>query len=257
MQVCVDIGNSNAVIGLYDGGWKSIWRVSTRSESAHGFKLEIAEQWMETGYKTSAVEHVWISSVVPRLTEGYQVFLESLTAAPTLVIGSHHYGPIGLQLEHPEEIGTDLVANAFGAIRTYHKDCLIVDFGTALTFLAVTSVGRILGASIVPGVETALNTLKQSTAQLPVVDLAVPPQVAGRNTEEAIQSGIVYGYEGLVRHLLKEYAAWHTGPIFTIGTGGVINALPAYHKLFDIVHPALTLDGIRMIGEQLSARGKD
>jgi type III pantothenate kinase len=252
MIVCVDIGNSNAVIGLFDQGWKHTWRISTRSDSAHGFKLEITQRWIETGYHTDDITRVWISSVVPDLTEAYRLFAEGLFNVRAFIIGPQIYERLGLQMGRPDEIGTDLVANAFAVKRLYKRDALIVDFGTALTFLAMTGSGEILGASIVPGIEMALKTLNQSTAKLPIIDFGIPSQVAGRSTREAIQSGIIIGYEGLTRHLIQSYRNWYEKPLYTVATGGLVNVLTQYHQMFDTIHPTLTLDGIREIADVMT-----
>jgi type III pantothenate kinase len=190
--------------------------------------------------------------VVPDLTEPYRVFCEGLFNVQAEVIVPQMYKKLGLQLVHPEEIGTDLVANAFATMRLYRQDALIVDFGTALTFLALTAGGEILGASIVPGIETAFRTLNASTAKLPIIDFGVPAQVAGRNTVEAIRSGVIIGYEGLVQHQIQQYRQWYEKPLLTVATGGLIVVIKDYHKLFDRIHPTLTLDGIREIAAALS-----
>ncbi len=249
MIICVDIGNSNVVIGVWDGEWKDIWRVPTHVQDTQAFKLDILSRWIDSGYHASDISQVVISSVVPSLTAPYRLFFKDLNSGAVVdVISEKVYHFLDLEIGRPSEIGTDLVANAYGALAAYQRHSLIVDFGTALTFLAVSGDRRIVGASIAPGLNTALRTLRDETAQLPEVPLGIPDQVAGRHTVEAIQSGVVLGYEGLVLHLIRNYQEWHGEPFLTVATGGLINALPAFHKHFDIVNPTLTLDGMLAIG---------
>lgn len=249
MKICVDIGNSNAVIGLWHNGWHQIWRIVTKTDDRNAFKLEIAERWIETGFHASDVELIIISSVVPALTEPYQSFFRGMCEAPVVVIGPEIYQYLPFPVHRPYEIGTDLVSNAVGALQLYQSDCLIVDFGTALTFLLVNTEQGVIGASIAPGIESAFRTLRDETAQLPQVRIVVPEQVAGRNTVEAIQSGIVIGYEGLILHLISKYKEWHASPLKTVATGGLINVLTGFHPHFDVVNPTLTLDGMLVIGD--------
>ena len=154
-----------------------------------------------------------------------------------------------LDILRPHEIGTDLVANALAGYSRYHCNCVIVDFGTALTFTTVSGQGKILGVAITPGLRTAIRSLFANTAQLPEVPIEAPESALGQNTTHAIQAGIVLGYEGLVRHLANKIKAELQNDCIVVATGGLSGKIPALHDLFEEIIPSLTLDGVRLIGE--------
>jgi type III pantothenate kinase len=156
-----------------------------------------------------------------------------------------------IDILNPFEIGSDLVANAAAAHFKYKKACIVVDFGTALTFTTISSTGKILGVSIAPGLKTAIRSLSQNTAKLFDVPLVMPTSALGKNTVTAIQSGILIGYEGLVRNMVLKIREEVQEECHAIATGGLSSIISPLHDFFHAVEPNLTLDGLRMIGEKI------
>ncbi|MDX1476758.1 MAG: type III pantothenate kinase [Saprospiraceae bacterium] len=260
MMLALDIGNSNVVIGLHDGNaWKHVWRIPTiTDDDVNFYKLQIANHWVETNLPAEVVRQVMISSVVPLLTNPIIAFCADLFTCPVQLAGPAIYREIELEVLRPHEIGSDLVANAYAASRIFAgKDALIVDFGTALTFVAVGRDKKLHGVSIAPGLRTAIKALNTETAKLPEVPLVFPDTVTGKDTVHAIQSGVLIGYEGLIKHLIARYRAELNEALIVIATGGLVGRVEALHKYFDHILPELTLDGLRLMASHIGQRATD
>ena len=252
MVIVFDIGNSNVVAGICDEySWKAVWRFPTYQEqpSLLFYEVKLSENLLEAGLAPDSCTRIVVSSVVPELTPVFIALGNQLFNLEPIVMRGTLFENIGLSIERPHEIGSDLVANALAVYHRHKKDSIIVDFGTALTFTPVTAHGEILGVSIAPGLKTAISALYSKTAQLPEVPLELPDSPIGRNTTHAIQSGILIGYVGLVRHMLEEirkYAGLHYQ---AIATGGLSSILEPLALTFDCIDPNLTLEGIHLFGE--------
>ena len=253
MLLAIDIGNSNVVIGVYqENNWQHIWRFPTLDiDSPQQFyQQKLFDHLLEANLFYDGVDKVAISSVVPALTPHFLQIVTQISKTPPLVLGPEVYKNLSIQIKNPYEIGADLVANAVAAHQIYQKDLIITDFGTALTFTIINHQGTILGVTIAPGIKTAISALYQKTAQLPPeVPLVIPDSAIGKDTVHAIQSGILIGYVGLVRHMIqsiKEEVGHHYQ---TIATGGLSGTLTDLIDDFEIRNPNLTLDGLRMIRE--------
>lgn len=256
MRLAIDIGNSNVTLGFYDNGrWKHIWRLPTRTdrEAPLFYQVQLSNRLLEAGITSGVVSHFLLSSVVPDLTPVFEHLAGHLFGLTSLTLRPDLYHRLELQIDRPNEIGTDLLANAAGAFYLYGKDSIVVDFGTALTFTSVNDRGHILGVSIVPGLKTAISALFQKTAQLPEVPLEMPASAIGKNTVHAIQSGILIGYVGLVRHMLFSIRAELGQQFQAVATGGLSSILHPLHNDFAVINPDLTLDGIRLIFDSLEA----
>jgi len=254
--IAIDIGNSNVVIGVHDGEfWRHTWRLPTLVEETMLFyEMRLADHLLEAGIRPDMVKQVVLSSVVPPLTGFFVELSQILFHRKALIVGPDVYPALSLRIDRPHEIGADLVANAAAAHHRFQQDCIIVDFGTALTFTVVTGEGYILGVAIAPGLRTAVSSLFQKTAQLPEVPLELPKSAVGKNTTHAIQSGILLGYVGLVRHLLAEIRAELGEHYIAIATGGLSSILHSLRHDFYAIEPHLTLDGLRVIGEAAAER---
>lgn len=255
MQLIVDIGNTDAVFGLYDQTeWRFVWRTPAKhDEPAAGYEARLRLWLLEATVPLSAVQTAVLSSVVPDLTPTLRTTLTELFGHEPIVVGPGVYPLLPLEVLRPHEIGADLVANALAAYTRYGRNCTVVDFGTALTFTTVSSTGKILGVAIAPGLKTAIRALFANTAQLPEVPLDVPASALGLNTTHAIQAGVVLGYEGLVRSLLARIRTELAGDCIAVATGGLSGRMPQLRDAFVDVVPALTLDGVRLIGEAVRA----
>lgn len=256
MLMAIDIGNSNVVVGLHDGlGWKQVWRFPTLTadKSAFGYYGQgLSSHLSEAGLRAGAISQVIISSVVPPLSPIFSELCSQLFHFEPIRVGPALYPELDLVVAQPSEIGTDLVANAVGALEIYNQDCIVVDFGTALTFTTVKHTREVLGVAIAPGLKTAIYSLFQKTAQLPEVPLELPATPIGKNTVHAIQSGVLWGYVGLVRHML-EAIRLEAGPQYiAVATGGLSAVLHPLHDIFAHVNPNLTLDGLRFIAAKIA-----
>ena len=251
VQIIVDIGNSDAVFGLYNQTtWQHIWRTPSRpDEPAKSYEARLRLWLLEADVLLSAIQTVVVSSVVPDLTPTMRTMLSDLFSLEPIVVGPAVYPLLPLEILRPHEIGADLVANALAAYTRYRRNCVVVDFGTALTFTTVSGDGRILGVAIAPGLTIAIRSLFANTAQLPEVPIEVPVSALGLSTTHAIQAGVVLGYEGLVRSLVDRIRAELGGDCMAIATGGLSGQIPSLHNAFTDVVPSLTLEGVRLIGE--------
>ena len=250
MLLAIDIGNSNIVLGLYQSGnWNHIWRITTDTTQGEShFKKELEMLLEQEAISTTAMEIVVLSSVVPVLGPIWASLLEDIFGRVPIIVGPSTYPLLELDIERPSEIGTDLVANAVAAHDSYKRGCIVVDFGTALTFTTVDPQGKILGVAIAPGLLTAVKALFGNTAQLPEVPLELPKSVIGRNTVQAIQNGILWGYVGLVRQLISKTRDELGADYIAVATGGLSSILHPLREDFQEIRPNLTLDGLRIIG---------
>ncbi len=247
MNIAIDIGNSNIVTGIFSKGiWQHIWRIQTHSsgEALPFYESRFNDLFLENDIELGEIKNVIISSVVPDKNQVIDQLFRLIYGLKVHWINSQIYPKLPIGIHNPLEIGTDLVSNALAAHLGYQKNCIIVDFGTALTFTTLTETGNIIGVSIVPGLITAIKTLSSKTAQLPEVIFSPPASALGHNTTTAIQSGIYHGYTGLVTHIVKTLKEELKAPYMVIATGGLANQIHSLDALFDEKNPHLTLDGI-------------
>ena len=248
MYLSVDIGNSNIVLGLYaDGEWKHIFRYSSDLDKVEEFYINgFQDILLEWRVHPSEIRQVGLSSVVPDLTERVVKVLEDITLKKVFVLNPALFTQLALDIPLPYEIGSDLVANAYAVHQKHNRNTIIVDFGTALTFTVFEKGVGIKGVTFTPGIRTAFKALSGNTAQLPEVDLELPEKVIGRDTMHAIQSGILYGYLGLVKEILSRMEMELGERYFIIATGGMSSQLPLENEI-DLIDKRLTLDGIRLL----------
>jgi type III pantothenate kinase len=252
MMLAVDIGNTDVTLGLYrENKWAHIWRLSSalhHPELFYGIKFR--EFFFEAGLRTDEVQKIVISSVVPELTERIINVVETLFEKQPIVLGPDLYAKLPIEVLNPYEIGSDLVSNALAAHIRFKTNCIVIDFGTALTFTTVDANGKILGVAIAPGLKTAIRSLSQNTAKLFDVPLELPDSALGKNTVHAIQAGILIGYEGLVSSMIKRIKAELNDPdCATIATGGLSSIIPSLKNQFTEVDPHLTLNGLRLTAD--------
>ena len=253
MQLVVDIGNSNIVIALRVGEvWQHIFRYETKEDQPGlYYKNGLMSLLFEWGVHAGHLKSVTISSVVPHLNQKIVEAVQHATGILPLLLGPGHLKQLDLVIPHANEIGTDLVANAYAAIKIWNQPCIVADFGTALTFTVVHPIEGIQGVTIVPGIKTAFGSLSDHTAQLPQVSLIRPASAIGQNTAHAIQAGILIGYEGLVGHLLAKIQDELTENYLPVATGGLSEALENITRPFDNIEKNLTIEGILLMGTYL------
>ncbi|HLT07841.1 MAG TPA: type III pantothenate kinase [Cyclobacteriaceae bacterium] len=253
MFLSIDAGNSNIVFGFFDpslGEWRHEFRVETaRAITAIELGQKLSLFFLENNLGPGDVSRIGISSVVPEinpvLVECAAIFFG---VAPYLINGSS-YGKLRVSTHRPNEIGSDLMANMTAAYERFEQSCIIVDFGTALTFSVVDEQGRVAGVNIVPGLKTAVKSLFINTSKLPEVKLELPSSAIGQNTVHAIQAGVIYGYTGLVKGMLATIKEELGRDCKVIATGGMSKILTPLEGTFDEVDRNLTLKGIKLITE--------
>ncbi len=255
MLLVFDIGNSDITMGLWEKESWRVWRIPSRTDQPELFYgIKVRDHFLEAGLPVETVHTIVISSVVPALTDKIRNVVRSIYDREPIMLGPGVYEKLPIQVLNPYEIGSDLVSNATAAYFKLKCTCIVVDFGTALTFTTVSGKGKILGVSIVPGLRTALRALSQNTAKLFDVPLEMPTSALGINTVTAIQSGIVIGYEGLVRHMVGKIREELKEDAPAIATGGLSFVITSLKGFFQSVEPQLTLDGLRIIGELMNGR---
>lgn len=254
MLLAIDIGNTNITLGLWDGQqWRHQWRLRTIHEQTvdeYGIylKMLLREGGREPG---DGIASVVLSSVVPPLTRTFQAVAERyLGRQPLLVTAATDTG-IRIDTENPAEVGADRIVNAVAAYHLYPGASIVVDMGTATTLDVISAAGALAGVVIAPGLQPAADALTARAAQLGRVALEAPPRVLGRNTVHAMQSGLIFGYAGLIEGLVARLRAELALPqARVIGTGGLINLITPHTAVIGCVEPWLTLTGLRLIAER-------
>jgi type III pantothenate kinase len=253
MLLAVDAGNTDTVFGLFDGSTQlHVWRTRSLSyESVSHYEAWLRLHFLEAEISLNCVKTIVLGSVVPDLTAVLRSMLSSLFGGDPLVVGPDVYPGLEIAIDHPHEIGADLIANAVAAHARYPQNCMIVDFGTALTFTTISSTGQIMGVAILPGLKTAVKALFTDTAQLPEVPLELPASAIGKNTVHAIQAGILLGYEGLVKSMIRRIRTELDGDCIALATGGLSSIIATLEGEFVEIDRSLTLNGLRLIGEKV------
>jgi type III pantothenate kinase len=249
MLLVVDAGNSNLVVGLYDGDTLAAhWRLATdHYRTTDELRILFTMLMQEDGYNPKRVDGCCISSVVPQLNHALtQVAREGFKVEPVMVEPGIRTG-IKLHNENPKELGADRLVNAVGALEEYPGDKIIIDFGTATTLDFVTAEAEYKGGIILPGIQLSANALFEHCAKLPRVDVSVPERVVGRNTVAAINSGLTYGYADMVDGLVRRICEETQSEPQVIATGGLATAIASVASTIDTVDRLLTLKGLRAI----------
>jgi type III pantothenate kinase len=204
--------------------------------------------FLEADINPDQIQSTVISSVVPDLTDIIYTVADTLFPAKPILVGVSIYQKLPIKVMNPYQIGSDLVANAVAAYVRYRNACVVIDFGTALTYTVVNNDGEIVGVAIAPGLRTALKSLSQHAAKLFDVPLQMPASVLGKGTVHAIQAGILISTEGAVKHMVGRIEQELGVPIRKIATGGLCSVIPELTTIVDEIDPNLTLQGLLEIG---------
>jgi len=253
MVLVVDVGNTNIVCGIYENE-KLIadWRLSTDpSKTADEYGIAFLNLLARNGLKPVHIEGAIISSVVPTVMYPLEHMLRKYFNIKALVVKHGMKTGINVKYDNPKLLGVDRVVNAVAAHARYRKPLIIIDFGTATTFCAVTASGDHLGGTISPGIRIIAEALGEKAAMLPRIDLVKPPKVICKNTVASIQAGLIYGYIGQVEYTIKkikkEMMAKGEEEPLVIATGGLSKLIAGGTDSIDIVDPYLTFDGLRIL----------
>jgi type III pantothenate kinase len=251
--LAVDVGNSNTVIGVFDGTQLAQhWRISTDAKrTADELALLFGGflRFADLSFSRN-VHGVVISSVVPLVTERLREMTDKYFHFPPVVVGPGTRSGIPIRIDNPLEVGADRLVNALAAYEEYGGPAIVVDFGTSTNFDVVSARGEFLGGAIAPGVQTSMDALSARGARLPTVELAAPRSAIGRGTVEAMQSGAVYGFAGQVDRIVAEIGgALPTTPV-VVATGGLASAIVRECRTIDHHDPWLTLKGLRQVWDR-------
>lgn len=251
MLLCIDIGNTNIMLGLYNGDELGPrWRLSTDHERMPDeFAMQLLGLLNYAGVAREAIQGVAIASGVPILTSRWSEVCQNYLGRQPLVVTARIQTGIRILYDNPDAVGADRIVDAVAAFHRYGGPLCIVDFGTATTFEAITAAGEYLGGAIAPGIGIAADALAQRAAKLPKVDIARPPSVIGRNTVHSMQSGLLFGYVGLVEGMVARFKAELGPQTKVIGTGGLAPTIARETTVIEIIAPWLTLDGLRLLYE--------
>lgn len=251
MLLCIDIGNTNIVLGLYRGEeLAAYWRIATDHQRlADEYAILLIELFGHRGYGVGDVDGIAIASVVPPLTGTFISLSKDYFGCNPLVLDAGVRTGVRIRYDNPRDVGADRVANAVAAHRLYGGPVCVVDFGTATIFDAVSAGGDYLGGAIAPGIVIAMEALFARTAKLPRTDLTRPPKAIGSNNMQAIQSGILFGYVGLVEGMVARFRQELGPEMKVIATGGLADVIAQETDVIQFVDPWITLKGLRLIYE--------
>lgn len=253
MLLVIDIGNTNIVMGVYHGEkLLRSWRIATRVEqTGDEYGILIANLFQLAGISLDRVMGVIIASVVPPVQSALVRVLKRHFDISPLLVGHGLKTGMPIRYDNPREVGADRIVNAVSAFNQVKQAVVVVDFGTATTFDIVTPRGEYLGGAIAPGIGLATNALSEKTAQLPRIDLTRPQMVIGRNTVASMQSGLYWGYVGLVDGLIGRMVI-ESGfdPVRIVATGGLARLIAGESTRIEIVDENLTLTGLKLLYER-------
>ena len=256
MLLVFDVGNTNMVLGVYDGS-KLIrdWRINTDpNKTSDEYGVLIKNFFGSSKLDMCSVDAIIISSVVPDVMHSLENFCMKYCGINPLVVGPGIKTGLNIKYDDPKMVGADRIVNAVAAIAKYKKPLIIIDFGTATTYCAISGKGEYLGGVIAPGIKISSEALFQKASKLPRVEIVKPENIICKDTISSIQAGLVYGYAGQCEKivgLMKEELG--DDEVLVIGTGGLANMISTQTDVMDFVDGDLTLEGLRLIYEKNKA----
>ena len=252
MLLTIDVGNTQTHVGAFEGAELiEHWRFSTdRQSTGDELAVVIHDLLALRGIRLDQIDGEAVSSVVPRLVSEYRHMFERYLDREALIVGPGTKTGMPILLENPHELGPDRLVNAVAGYEICRDACVVVDFGTALTFDPVSAEGEYLGGIICPGVEISMEALTNRAAALPKIDLVAPRSLIGKTTIDAIRSGVIYGFAGQVDGIVRRLRAEMGDEIETIATGGLAEHIVPFTEEIDETDDLLTLTGLRLLHER-------
>ena len=252
MLLVIDVGNSNIVLGVYDGTLLiRSWRLSTdKSRTSDEYAVLLHSLFEQAGLEFATVKGTIISSVVPPLTGVMEAISRDFFNLTPYVVGPGIKTGMPIHYDNPREVGADRIVNAVAGYEKHHCPLVIIDFGTATTFDYVNGKGEYCGGAIAPGLAISLEALFQRASKLPRIDIVKPPNIIAKNTIDSMQAGIFFGYIGLVDGIVERIRAETHENFRVIATGGLASLIAPESKTIVEVDENLTLDGLRILYER-------
>lgn len=251
MLLAIDVGNSNIVVGVFDGEHLvADFRLRTDAHATGDeLGLTVTGLLRSRGVEPERIDGVVTSSVVPTLSRSIEDLAQTFFGLHPMIVGPGVRTGMRILYDDPRQVGADRIVNAIAAYRRYGGPAVLVDFGTATTFDAISASGEYLGGAIAPGMLISLEALVARAAKLSRVDLVAPPSVIGRTTTTSMQAGMVFGYVGLIEGLVGRMRRELGEGTRVIGTGGIAELIASQTDCIEVVDQRLTLDGLRLIHE--------
>jgi type III pantothenate kinase len=251
MLLALDIGNTQTVIGVFlKDQLIANWRLSTdRRKTVDEYGILLKGLFADCNLQADKITKAIIANVVPPVSGLFEKVVEKYFGVSALVVGPGIKTGLSIKIENPREVGANLVANAVAGVNMYGPPLIIVDFGTATAFCAIAPNGDYLGGAIAPGLNIISEALFRYTAELPHVRLSKPKTVIGKNTISGMQSGLIYGYIGLVEGLINRIKSEMNCNAKVVATGSLSEIIDSETKSVDLINPDLTLEGLRLIAE--------
>jgi type III pantothenate kinase len=251
----VDVGNTQTHFGVFDVGAETVaeqWRFATvRESTADELGATLSNLLVLRGLALADIGRSIVSSTVPQLDDQWMVMAERYLGHEMLTVGPSLKTGMPIRIDNPHEVGADRLVNAVAAYARVRSACVVVDFGTAITYDVVSNQGEYLGGVITPGIEISLDALSERAAKLPRVELTEPRAVIGRSTVEAIRSGVTFGFAGQVEGIVRRLRAELGEDVTVIATGGLSTVMyPFIKHTITEVDELLTLTGLRLIWER-------
>lgn len=249
MIFVIDVGNTNIVLGVYNGEELTYhWRIATsREKTEDEFGMTIKDLFSHQGLSFHDINGIIISSVVPPIMFSLEKMCRKYFNIDPIVIGPGIKTGLNIKYENPREVGADRIVNAVAAIEEYGSPLVIVDFGTATTFCYINEEKQYMGGAIAPGIGISTEALYTKASKLPRIEIAKPPHVVGKNTVNAMQAGIFYGYVGQVDEIVRRMKEQGNANPTVIATGGLATLIGEESRTIDVVDPLLTLKGLKLI----------
>ncbi|HWO94968.1 MAG TPA: type III pantothenate kinase [Bacillus sp. (in: firmicutes)] len=249
MIFVLDVGNTNTVLGVYEGEeLKYHWRVETsRHKTEDEYGMVIKALFEHVGLSFRDIDGIIISSVVPPIMFSLERMCQKYFHLKPLIVGPGIKTGLNIKYENPREVGADRIVNAVAGIHLYGSPLIIVDFGTATTYCYIDENKQYMGGAIAPGITISTEALYSRAAKLPRIEIATPSDIVGKNTVTAMQAGIVYGYVGQVEGIVSRMKAQSKIEPKVIATGGLATLVAKESGVIDVVDPFLTLKGLQLI----------
>ncbi|WP_055071749.1 type III pantothenate kinase [Clostridium massiliamazoniense] len=253
MILLIDAGNTNIVLGVHkNGDYIASWRISTDpKKTSDEYAIQVMQLFHQSDLNPNEVNGIIISSVVPNIMHSIENMIRKCFKQDPIIVGPGIKTGMNIKYDNPKEVGADRIVNSVAAYEIYKRSLIIIDFGTATTYCAITENGDYLGGNICPGIKIASEALFERAAKLPRVELEKPKSLICRNTVTSMQAGIIYGYIGQVEYIVKkmkeEMTALGEKEPLVIATGGLSKLIYDGTKVIDKIEPRLTLEGLKIL----------